>query len=92
MSGWENVAQYDGVSIAITGILVVFAVLSVISGFIALLPRLLARLNTVLPESPERHGTSQAAASGNVESQDAAVAAAIGYAMYLKSGGGSSVN
>lgn len=51
--GLENIAAYDGWSIAITGISIVFSALLLISLFIAILPRTLATLEIVLPQEPQ---------------------------------------
>lgn len=48
--GLQNIAAYDGWAIAVTGILIVFAALLLISLFIAILPRTLAKLEFVLPQ------------------------------------------
>jgi Na+-transporting methylmalonyl-CoA/oxaloacetate decarboxylase gamma subunit len=83
MSGWENIVQNNGISIAIAGITVVFVVLAIICGFISLLPRALELLHQFAPEA--EHHRSPAVESKRTGSQDEAMAAAIGYAKYLQS-------
>jgi len=83
-SGWENVVEYNGVMVAIAGVAIVFAALSVIATFIWLLPSAMAMLARVAPEQEERHVAPQPSPAGDA-SQDASIAAAIGYAMYLES-------
>ena len=51
--GLENIAAYDGWSIAVAGISIVFSALLLISLFIAILPRTLAALEVVLPQEPQ---------------------------------------
>lgn len=83
-TGWENVVEYNGVTVAIAGVAIVFAALSVIATFIWLLPSAMAMLARVAPEQEDRHVAVQPSPAGDA-SQDASIAAAIGYAMYLKS-------
>ena len=83
MSGWENIVQSGGVSIAITGMAVVFAVLAIISGFITLLPKALELLHQVAPEA--EHHRMPLPEPNRTMAQDASIAAAIGYAMHLES-------
>ena len=64
--GLENIAAYDGWSIALTGISIVFSALLLISVFIAILPRTLATLEVMFPQdslpqkppsgTPNNHG------------------------------------
>lgn len=86
MSGWETVVEdeglvYAGLTTALAGMAVVFAALAIISGFIWLLPRALELLARYAPEQEEApHSPKPAAAA---ISEDATIAAAIGFAMYL---------
>lgn len=82
-TGWENVVDYNGVMIAVAGLAIVFAALTVIATFIGLLPSALQLLARVAPEQEEQHVTVQSGAATDA-SQDASLAAAIGYAMYLE--------
>ena len=83
MAGWENVARYDGVAVAIAGIAVVFSVLVIISAFIALLPKVLS----LIPGDSSDRDLQETASSGSSASGDAAIAAAIGFALHLESTG-----
>lgn len=88
MSGWEHVVEkeglaYAGITTALAGMAVVFAALAIISTFIWLLPRALELLARVAPERETPHLLPQPAASPAI-SEDASIAAAIGFAMYLE--------
>ncbi len=77
-----NIAENHGLAISITGILIVFAALILITLFIMALPRVLAVLETVLPSKPEHHaGPASATSSTN---HDEAVVAAIGFALHAR--------
>ena len=56
----QNIIDGRGISIAITGMVIVFFALGVISLFIAALPRILARIAARWPESEGHHGPSPA--------------------------------
>ena len=71
-----------GFSIAITGLVIVFAVLILISLFIAALPRVLAIVAKVLPEI--EHGHSDASHSERSDGHDDAVLAAIGFVLHTE--------
>lgn len=77
--GFQNVIDGNGFTIAITGMLIVFAALAIISLFIASLPGLLKVLSTVLPEEHHHHGEVPAK---KPKRDDDAFLAAIGYALY----------
>lgn len=78
---FQNITDADGLAIAITGMVIVFVVLLLISLFLTALPKILESVNTVFPE-PEPHPTASAAASDDEE-----VAAAIGIALHRHYGG-----
>jgi oxaloacetate decarboxylase gamma subunit len=73
-----------GVSIAIAGLMIVFLALIMMSLFIAALPKVVAMLETVLPEEEDhRSGVTE----GHPESlvpDDAAVLAAIGFVLHTE--------
>jgi len=75
-------SAHRGLSIAVAGMLIVAVALTVISLFIAALPKLLGYAAKVWPES-ESH---RAAASHHerLDPHDEVLYAAIGYALYLK--------
>lgn len=76
--GFQNVIDGNGFAIAITGMLIVFAALAIISLFIALLPRVLKVLAVVFPEE-HHHG---AVSSKKPTRDDDALLAAIGFALH----------
>jgi len=79
--GIQNIINSDGISLAITGMVIVFIALSIISTFIALMPKLLPFLDSILPEEHSHHGPTKKAVK-----DDGEVLAAIGYALFkLKS-------
>lgn len=49
-TGMQNIADGQGVAVATAGMLIVFTALSLISVFIALLPRLLTGVGRIFPE------------------------------------------
>ena len=82
--GIQNIADGQGIDIAITGMLIVFSVLVLISGFIALLPRILATIARKYPESPGV--PSQPLTTGPLADEEA-VLAAIGYVLHTRQTG-----
>lgn len=81
MVGWFHVMQDQGIPIAVTGMLIVFAALVLISLFIAALPQLLAIIAKVLPEEPE-HAAPQDRSPSLIP--DEAVLAAIGFVLHTE--------
>ncbi len=76
---FQNVVDGQGISIAITGMLIVFSALVLISSFIAVLPRALAAISHRFPEPPDP------APAGDTTA-DPAVVAAIGIALHQRGG------
>ena len=74
---FQNVIDNQGISIAITGMLIVFTALVLISLFITLLPRIVSALNHRFPEPAETAAVASA-------STDPAVVAAIGLALHRR--------
>ncbi len=76
---FSRVFDGDGVAIAASGMLIVFAALVLVTLFISAMPHLLAVVSKVLPEVAERH-----AAHGRSESllPDEEVLAAIGFVLH----------
>jgi oxaloacetate decarboxylase gamma subunit len=72
----QNIINGDGISLAITGMVIVFMALAIISTFIALLPKMLPVLESILPEEHAHHGPTKKAKKNDNE-----VLAAIGYAL-----------
>ena len=77
-----NDAVYSGIPIAVTGLLIVFSALLLISLFIASLPHILGIVAKVYPEVDDTHSRQ-----GHPESQvadDGAVLAAIGFVLHTE--------
>lgn len=78
--GFQNIVDVNGFGIALTGMLIVFVALVLISLMIAALPRVLVVLEPYLPES-EAHGHGAGGQARNTVDEEAVVAA-IAYAMH----------
>ena len=78
---YQNVIDGQGISIAITGMLIVFTALVLISLFITVLPRIVSALNRRYPPAPELSSITPTL------STDPAVGAAIGFALHLRDRG-----
>jgi len=74
--------QGDGAAIAVTGMLIVFVALTLITVFIASLPRILESVAQVLPESEHRHARPDHSESLLPENE--AVLAAIGFVLHTE--------
>jgi len=81
-----------GVAIAIAGMLIVISVLSFISIFIALLPKVLAVVAKVWPEVEHGNAHSGKTHPESLLPDDEAVLAAVGYVLHLKAQGKLPVN
>lgn len=80
----QNIADVDGYAIAITGMLIVFVALTLISLFLTALPKMLRLVGKVFPEAePER----AAATAVRTTAGDEEIAAAIGVALHRHRGG-----
>ena len=77
-SSWQNVIDGHGVSISITGMVIVFSSLAIISAFIALVPHILVVVNKFFPEAQEAPKKKAAPVAG--VSDD--IVAAIGVALH----------
>ena len=78
--GLQNIIANDGIGIAITGMSIVFTALTLITMFIATLPKLLGLLANVLPPEQEHHAPREDRAA-----DDEALAVAVGFALRSKS-------
>ena len=56
----QNIEDGQGLGIALTGMIIVFSVLTLISAFIVLLPKILAVVAKKFPESAGHHGVRTA--------------------------------
>ena len=74
--GIQNILNAQGFTVAITGMLIVFAALTIISIFISLLPRLVVLLATIFPEG--HHHAVQGKAT---KQDDDKLLAAIGFGL-----------
>gem|GEM_PF-831685 len=81
-TGFQAISDSNGVSIAITGMLIVFVALAIISLFIRLLPVMLAWLEPILPEL-ESHGHAPSVAQ-QLPADNEKIVAAIGYVLHLE--------
>ena len=79
----QNVIDGQGISIALTGMAIVFVALTLITMFIATLPRLLEAASAFLPPEAERHA-APAAASAAGDRLDEEALAAIGFALHVQ--------
>ena len=81
-SGLEAISRANGVSIAVTGMLIVFFALTIITVFIRLLPLMLARFEPYLPRL-ESHGQPPTAAE-RLPVDNEKIVAAIGYILHME--------
>ena len=77
--GINNITEAQGFPIAITGLTIVFVALTLISVFIALLPRVMEALSAILPE--ESHADPAKASRAAMDEQ---LVAAIGFALHQR--------
>ncbi len=83
--GWQNVVNANGIALSITGILIVFVALMLVSLFISALPRMLAQLNNLLPEVSHHHGPASVPSAGGASARavpEETLVAAIGLALH----------
>ena len=81
----QNTIDGQGVGIAITGMLIVFSTLILISLFIFILPKILEMLKGILPPETAHHrvaSTKAPTAAGLGEEE--AVVAALGFALHTR--------
>ena len=75
-SALQKIHDADGFAIAVTGILIVFVALVLISGFLTALPRLLELLNRYFPE-PVSHSPSPATTQADAATDEVVAAIAV---------------
>lgn len=78
--GVENIVSTNGITISIVGIIIVFAALSIIALFIAMLPKLMPLTEKLFPVEEHPHGAPTVSKSSDHEE----VLAAIAYALFHK--------
>ena len=82
ITGFEAISKGEGLSIAVTGMLIVFFALVIISLFIGFLPLALKKLEPILPRL-ESHAESPSAAE-QLPSDHEKIVAAIGFVLHLE--------
>lgn len=90
MTGIENIERFNGFSLSISGLCIVFFSLLLISIYITLLPRILEALHTILPESDHPDVLAAQASKAPVSSagEDLKQAAAAAVAYHQATAGG----
>lgn len=83
-SGLDGIRDNDGFAIAITGMVIVFSALVLISLALTALPKVLAVLAEYYPEKVEHSAPARRPAAGAGDQETAAAAA---FAMHLHRGG-----
>jgi len=83
-SGLDEIFRHDGFAIAITGMVIVFSALVLISIALSSLPGILALLNEYYPEKSERQTPGPAPVHSTGDQDIAAVAA---WTMHIHRGG-----
>ncbi len=85
---WQNVIDFQGIGLSITGMAIVFTALTLISVAIALLPKVLQCLAGILPTAHHPHSPAAASAAKPAatapQTDDAAIVAAIGYVLHTR--------
>ena len=76
----KNIVEGNGIGVSVTGMLIVFVVLSLIAIFIKLLPWVLKKLSFLFPRVEDHHGVPPRPAA--VDIPDDRLIAAIGFAMF----------
>jgi len=79
-TGFQAISEGQGVSISVTGMLIVFSALAIISLFIRLLPVMLSLLGPILPNL-EPHA-QPATVAEQMPSDREKIVAAIGYVLH----------
>lgn len=81
-TGMDAISEANGISIAVTGMAIVFFALAIISLFIRLLPVVLGRFEQYLPRL-EPHGQPPTSAE-QLPMDSEKIVAAIGYVLHLE--------
>jgi len=81
-SGFQAISEAEGVSIAVTGMLIVFFALVIISLFIRLLPVLLGLMEPILPRLGSH--TQPPSAAERLPAENEKLVAAIGYVLHME--------
>ena len=79
---WANVSESNAIAIAITGMLIVFTALTLITVFIAALPRILTAIEPYLPAMEDHHHAPTTAESLPID--EGKIVAAIGHVLHTE--------
>jgi len=79
---WANVSEGNAIAIAITGMLIVFTALTLISVFIAALPKILSAIEPYLPAAEDHHDAPTTAES--LPTDEEKIVAAIGHVLHTE--------
>ncbi|WP_031480599.1 OadG family protein [Maridesulfovibrio frigidus] len=74
---WQHVTDGNGIALSLTGMGIVFVALLLVSLYIAMLPKLAAFCNMIIPPSAHHSGVEAPAPAGPNEAE--IVAAAVAY-------------
>ena len=80
--GWQAIVDGKGISLALTGMLIVFVALMLVSGFIASVPKILEVLDPILPSASGHH--AQPTPAEQVPLDQEKVIAAIGMVLHTE--------
>jgi len=79
---WANVSEGNAIAIAITGMVIVFTALTLISVFIAVLPKLLSAIEPYLPAVEGHHHAPTTAERFPTDEEK--IVAAIGHVLHTE--------
>ena len=79
---WANVSEGNAVAISITGMLIVFTALTLITVFIAALPKILTAIEPYLPAMEDHHHAPTTAES--LPTDEEKIVAAIGHVLHTE--------
>lgn len=79
---WQHVIDGQGISVSITGMLIVFFALTLITVFIAVLPKILAAIEPIFPSKEDVVTAVDAPDTGVGVTEE--VAAAIAFSIHLE--------
>lgn len=77
----------ESIALAVTGMLIVFVALGLVTLFLLLLPHIMTKLNAVFPEREHAHGHAPTASASKPQSDEDELIAAIGFALHIERSG-----
>lgn len=80
----RNIFETDAIGIAVTGMVIVFVALALLSLFIAMLPRILKVISKQLPEPEGIHTHPPSSVDSRTDPDEDDVLAAIGFVLRLR--------